>query len=97
LALSAFLIYLDPKHPANSIRTLVIAQLSAAVVGYLMYLLLGLGYFSAAVSMIITIAVMIGAPAMHPPAVFSALIFAFTILMVVIQELWIKQQEKSRP
>lgn len=77
LASSAFLIYLDPKHPTNSIRTLVIAQLSAALTGYLMYLWIGPGYFSAAVSMIISIAVMILTHAMHPPAVSSALIFAF--------------------
>ena len=77
LASSAFLIYLEPKHPTNSIRTLAIAQLSAAIIGYLMYLLLGPGYFSAAASMIIAIAVMIVTHAMHPPAVSSALIFAF--------------------
>lgn len=77
LASSAFLIYLDPRHPTNSIRTLVIAQLSAALIGYLMYLLIGPGYFSAAISMIIVIAVMIFTHAMHPPAVSSALIFAF--------------------
>ena len=77
LASSAFLIYLDPKHPTNSVRTLIIAQMSAAIIGYLVFLLLGPGYFSAAVSMIIAIAVMIVAKAMHPPAVSSALIFAF--------------------
>lgn len=77
LASSAFLIYLDPKHPANSIRTLLIAQLSAASIGYLVFLIAGLGYVSAAVSMIIAIAVMIAAKAMHPPAVSTALVFAF--------------------
>ncbi len=77
LASSAFLIYLDPKHPTNSIRTLLIAQLSASVIGYVVYLIFGLGYVSAAISMVIAIIVMILAKAMHPPAVSTALVFAF--------------------
>ena len=77
LASSAFLIYLDPKHPANSIRTLVIAQMSAAIIGYLTFLVAGTGYVAASSSMIIAIAVMIFAHAMHPPAVSTALLFAF--------------------
>ena len=77
LASSAFLIYLDPKHPTNSIRTLIIAQMSASVIGYLFFLFTGPGYLSAALSMIVAIAVMILAKAMHPPAVSSAMIFAF--------------------
>jgi len=77
LASSAFLIYLDPKHPANSIRTLVIAQMSAAIIAYLTFLVAGSGYVAASFSMIIAIAVMIFASAMHPPAVSTALLFAF--------------------
>ena len=77
LASSAFLIYIDPKHPTNSIRTLVIAQISAAVIGYLTFIVVGAGYVAASISMIIAIAVMIMANAMHPPAVSTALTFAF--------------------
>ena len=77
LASSAFLIYLEPKHPVNSIRTLIIAQSSAAIIGYLTFLVAGTGYAAAASSMIIAIAVMIFANAMHPPAVSTALLFAF--------------------
>jgi CBS-domain-containing membrane protein len=77
LASSAFLIYVDPKHPVNSVRTLVIAQMSAAVIGYFVYILLGPRYSTAAVSMLIAITVMILTNSMHPPAVSSALIFAF--------------------
>lgn len=77
LASSAFLIYLDPKHPTNRVRTLVIAQVSAAIIGFLIYILMGSGYLAAAISMIIAIAVMILTRAMHPPAVSSALLFAF--------------------
>ncbi len=77
LASSAFLIYMDPKHPTNRVRTLIIAQISAALIGYLIFILLGPGYLSAAISMINAIIVMISAKAMHPPAVSSAMIFAF--------------------
>ena len=77
LASSAFLIYIDPRHPVNSIRTLSIAQLSAAVIGYGVYLAAGPGYLSAALAMVLAIGVMITTRAMHPPAVSSALIFAF--------------------
>lgn len=82
LASSAFLIYLDPRHPVNSVRTLMISQVIAAVVGYLVYLLVGPGYLSAAISMVFTIAVMIFTKAMHPPAVSTAMIFAFQFTRV---------------
>jgi CBS-domain-containing membrane protein len=77
LASSAFLIYLDPKHQTNQIRTLAIAQSSAACIGFIMFLVVGTGYPSAALSMIIAIALMIFTKSMHPPAVSTALIFAF--------------------
>lgn len=90
LASSAFLIYLDPKHPTNTIRTLLIAQLSASLIGYLVYFVVGAGYTSAAISMVFSIAVMLLAKAMHPPAVSTALVFAFqhtkphTLMMFVL-------------
>lgn len=77
LASSAFLIYLDPKNPANSIRTLLIAQTAAAIVGYVVYIFAGPGYLSAALSMVVIVLLMIFTKAMHPPAVASALNFAF--------------------
>ena len=77
LASSAFLIYLDPKHPTNSIRTLFIAQISAAIIGYLVYLLVGPGYGAAALSMVLVVVLMIVTKAMHPPAVATSLLFAF--------------------
>jgi CBS-domain-containing membrane protein len=77
LASSCFLIYLDPSHPANSARTLVISQLSAAVLGYGMHAWLGPGYLSAALALVGIIAVMIMTNTMHPPAVSTALNFAF--------------------
>jgi CBS-domain-containing membrane protein len=77
LAASAFLIYLDPEHGTNRIRTLIIAQLLAAVLGLLTYVSFGPGYLSGAVAMVITIVLMILLDALHPPAVSTSLIFAF--------------------
>jgi CBS-domain-containing membrane protein len=76
LASSAFLIYLDPQHGMNSVRTLVISQMSAALVGLGLYLLLGPGYDSAGVAMVLIILMMILLDAVHPPAVATALSFA---------------------
>ena len=77
LASSCFLIYLDPSHPANSARTLAISQLSAAAIGYALHAWLGGSYASAALSLVAIIAVMMSTHAMHPPAVGTALNFAF--------------------
>ncbi len=77
LASSAFLIYLDPQHGTNSIRTLVISQMSAAAIGLLLYLLLGPGYLSGGAAMVVTITLMILLDAVHPPAVSTSLSFAF--------------------
>ena len=77
LASSAFLIYLDPLHRANSARTLLVSQLSAAAIGYSCHALLGPGYLSAALALLFTIGLMLSADAMHPPAVATALNFAF--------------------
>lgn len=76
LASSAFLIYVDPEHGANSVRTLVIAQIVAAVAGAALFLVLGPGYVAAGLAMIATITLMIAADAVHPPAVATAMSFA---------------------
>lgn len=76
LASSAFLIYLDPQHSTNTVRTLVLAQLMAASIGFITYLLLGNGYLSGGIAMIIAIALMIVLDIMHPPAVATSLSFA---------------------
>ena len=77
LASSAFLIYLDPQHGTNSVRTLIIAQLTAAMVGALTFMVFGPGYVAAAGAMVFTIALMILCDAVHPPAVSTALSFTF--------------------
>ncbi len=76
LASSAFLIYMDPEHGTNRVRTLVISQISAAVLGLATFVALGPGYDAAAVAMVLTIVLMIVTDAVHPPAVSTALSFS---------------------
>lgn len=76
LASSAFLIYLDPQHGTNTVRTLVTAQMMAAIIGLIAYLIFGSGYVSAGIAMVITIILMILLDIMHPPAVSTSLGFA---------------------
>ena len=77
LASSAFLIYLDPQHGTNSIRTLALSQLMAASIGLATYLILGPGYPAGGLAMVLTIVLMIVFDAVHPPAVATSLSFAF--------------------
>lgn len=76
LASSAFLIYLDPLHGTNAVRTLVISQMMAASIGFITYMTIGSGYLSGGTAMLITIALMIYWDVMHPPAVSTSLSFA---------------------
>ncbi len=76
LASSAFLIYLDPKHQMNSVRTLLVAQGMGAVIGFAAHFLLGPSFWTAGGAMILVIFGMILLRAMHPPAVSTALSFA---------------------
>lgn len=77
LASSAFGIYLAPHHKSNGVRVLLGAQLGAALAGFGAQLVLHPGYFAAAGAMILVIALMVGLDAVHPPAVSTALSFAF--------------------
>jgi hypothetical protein len=82
LASSAFLIYVDPRHAMNGVRALVLSQMTAAGVGWLMWLLLGGGFAAAASAIPLAILLMIllqavyPPAAVHPPAVSTALAFA---------------------
>ena len=76
LASSAFLIYLDPQHGTNTVRTLVIAQMLAAILGFATYAAFGGGYLSGGSAMVATIVAMILLDAVHPPAVATAMAFA---------------------
>lgn len=75
LAASAFLIYLDPQHGTNTVRTLVTSQMMAATIGLTTHWLFGSGYLSGGISMVITIILMIVLDVMHPPAVATSLSF----------------------
>ena len=77
LASSAFLIYLDPTHGMNTVRTLLISHTIAAASGLLLYFALGPGYAASGIAMVITITSMILLDAVHPPAVSTSLTFAF--------------------
>ncbi|WP_164104366.1 HPP family protein [Candidatus Laterigemmans baculatus] len=77
LASSAFLIYLDPQHGTNRIRTLLGAHLGSACVGVLMDFFLGAGYPAAGAAMAISIIMMITLDIVHPPAISTTLGFAF--------------------
>lgn len=77
LASSAFLIYLDPQHGTNTVRTLVAAHAGAALTGVGMDLTLGAGYLAAGAAMVATIVLMISLDIVHPPAISTSLAFAF--------------------
>ncbi len=77
LASSAFLVYLDPEHPTNRVRTFLIAQGLAALLGCGSVSLLGTGFLAAGVATVLTVILVITLDAMHPPAMSTALSFAF--------------------
>src|SRR5579862_8168324 len=66
LASSAFLIYLDPEHETNAVRTLVLSQTIAAGVGWAVWSVLGPGYALAGVAMAALILLMILLNVVHP-------------------------------
>ncbi len=55
LASSAFLIYLDPEHETNSVRTLVLAQSFAACLGFAAHAFLGPTFWAAGGAMVVVI------------------------------------------
>lgn len=77
LASSAFLIYLDPQHGTNTVRTLVFSQFLAATVGFLTHTILGAEYLSVGTAVVATIGLMLLFDAVHPPAVATGLSFAW--------------------
>src|SRR5262249_46293480 len=76
MASSAFLIFWDPRHEMNSVHAVVVSQMTAAGVGWLMWLLLGGGYAAAACAIPLAVMLMILLQAVHPPAVSTPLAFA---------------------
>jgi CBS-domain-containing membrane protein len=76
LASSAFLIYLEPLHATNAVRTLTVAHTTAATFGLITWFILGHGYLAGGLAMVLTILTMILANTVHPPAIATSLIFA---------------------
>ncbi|HEU5422183.1 MAG TPA: HPP family protein [Nitrolancea sp.] len=76
LASSAFLIYLDPLHAMNNVRTLIMAHVGAALFGIGSWALFGHDYSAGIAAMFVTILYMIVLDVMHPPAASTALLFA---------------------
>lgn len=77
LAASAFLIYLDPEHGTNTVRTLIFAHVLASVFGAGVFVFLGPGYTAAAIAMMLTVLSMLLLDVVHPPAIATSLTFAF--------------------
>lgn len=77
LASSAFLIYRDPSHPMNGVRIMVLAHLVGIALALAAAAALGAGYAAGATAMVATIFVLVVLGAVHPPAVSTALGFAF--------------------
>lgn len=77
LASSAFLIYRAPDHAMNTTRVMVTAHLVGVALGVGAALALGAGYRAGAVAMAGTIIALVLLNAVHPPAISTALGFAF--------------------
>ncbi len=78
LASSAFLIYINPAHPMNNTRTVIIAQMIGAIAGFSAYAIFSLNYLAVGAAMIFTIVLMIVLNVAHPPAVSTALLFGLS-------------------
>lgn len=77
LASSAFLIYRDPHNQMNSLYSLLVSQTAGAFIGFGSSLMLGDGYLAAAIANLGTTIVIIALDAIHPPAISTAISFAF--------------------
>jgi CBS-domain-containing membrane protein len=90
LASSAFLIYYEPLHRMNAVRTMVFAQIVGCVLGICAGAIIGPGLLAGASAMAFTIAALIAFDLVHPPAISTALAFAFvttherTVLLFVV-------------
>ncbi len=78
LGASACLIYGAPAAPFAQPRNAIAGQLLSAVVGVTVYQLAGCYWYTAALSVGIAVAVMVGTRTVHPPAGATALIAVIT-------------------
>lgn len=79
LVASAFLIYRDPRHPMNGLRPMALGHLAACAIGVGAGVAIGAGYLAGGVAVVLTAALLIGLGQLHPPAVTTALGFAFFV------------------
>ena len=77
LASSAFLIYRDPAHRMNSAKVLLVAQCIAVAIGFAAWSWLGSTYLSAGLALGVAIFAMVALDVVHPPALGTALTFAY--------------------
>jgi hypothetical protein len=77
LASSAFLIYYAPREHMNGIRVMAIAQAIGCCTGVVGAIILGAGYGAGACAMVVTIFLLITFDIVHPPAISTAIGFAF--------------------
>ncbi len=77
IASSALSIYTDPLHRSNQPRTILQSQTIATLTGLSTYLLLGHTYLAAGSALVLTVLFCVTLNRLHPPAVATALAFAF--------------------
>ncbi len=78
LGASACLIYGAPAVPFAQPRNAVIGQLISAIIGVVIYQMFGNYWYTAALSVGVAVAVMVGTRTVHPPAGATALIAVIT-------------------
>ncbi len=76
LAASAFLVWVEPRHPMNAVRTVLLSQLVAALDGALAFTLFGNGLAASGAATAMTAMAMIALDAVHPPAISTTFGFA---------------------
>ncbi len=77
IASSALSIYADPLHRSNEPRTILQSQSLATLTGLATFLLFGHTYLAAGSSLVLTVLLCVTLNRLHPPAVATAMAFAF--------------------
>lgn len=77
IASSALAIYVDPLHRSNAPRTILESQALATVAGLGTFLAIGHSYLAAGSALVLTVLGGVVRKRLHPPAVATALAFAF--------------------
>jgi CBS-domain-containing membrane protein len=77
LGSSAFLGHVDPRPGKRAVLVLLVTQLAGAILGLVAFTVVGPGYTAAGVAVFAVTLGMVAADTLHPPAVSTALAFAF--------------------